>query len=315
MNLEQQRLIRAEAARWLAVMHSGEIDPHREAEFIEWQGRSPEHARCVAQLNERLGFIHASALRDLSTNQLQRVLSEPSIRRNFLRGTFTVGVTAIAALLLSRLGSTGFRWPGDLYTGIGERSKFELADGSNLTLNAASRVTLQLADRQRALQLHTGELVLDVRDEPQPFLIEVSGARIQANRRRLLLRHEPEGCYVVALENELLLQSAKGWETLGKGRWARIGASRVWETGIATSGDTLWLRGLLEADARPLRDVIDALRPYRQGVMQLSSAVADVRISGLLPLDDSDHALAMLASIAPIKVTRLTNLWIKIDKA
>lgn len=315
MNAEQQRQIRVEAARWLAALHSGEVDPRREAEFIEWQSQTPEHARCIAQLNEKLGFIQASALRDLSTNQLQRALSVPSSRRQFLRGTLAVSTIAIAAGLFTRLGSTGFSWPGDLYTGIGERNNFELADGSNLTLNAASRVTPHFAERQRALQLHTGELVLDVKDEPQPFLIEVSGARIQASRRRLLLRHEAGGCYVVALEDDLQLQTAKGWETLGKGRWARMGPSKVWQTGVAPGGDTLWLRGLMEADARPLREVINALRPYRQGVMELSSAVADLRISGLLPLDDSDHALAMLTSIAPIKVTRLTDLWIRIDKA
>ncbi|CAH0270312.1 hypothetical protein [Pseudomonas carnis] len=138
---------------------------------------------------------------------------------------------------------------------------------------------------------------------------------IQAEQQRLLLRHEKEGCYVVALENDLQLQTDSGWQALRKGHWARLGAGRQWQTGLSHGSDTLWLRGLLEADSMTLRQVVEALRPYRRGILQLSSAVADLRISGMLPLDDTDHALAMLTSIVPIRLQRRTQLWVSIDAA
>ena len=313
MNAEEQQQIRIEAARWLTILQSGDVDPARQAEFLQWQARTPEHARCIGRLNEKLEQLQASALRELSRPQLRQALSAPSGRRQLLRGALAIGATAVAATLFSRVGISGFAWPGDLYTGVGERNEFELEDGSRLTLNAASRVSPRFSGQQRGLVLQTGELLLEVRTGPRPFLIEINGVQIQAQQQRLLLRHEPQGCYAVALDSELQLQTPTGWQSLRTGHWARLNASREWQTGPARGGDTLWLRGLLEADAQPLHQVIDALRAYRRGIIQVAAAVADLRISGLLPLDDSDHALALLASIAPIKVQRHTDLWISVN--
>ncbi|CAH0270273.1 FecR family protein [Pseudomonas carnis] len=163
MNADEQHQMRIEAARWLAALHSGEVDPRREAKFLEWQSLSPEHARCIAQLSEKLGLLQSSMLGDLSRQRLHRVLNKPSSCRQFLRGALAIGATAVGVALLGRVGSSGFAWPGDLYTGIAERHDFDLEDGSHLTLNAASRASPRFAVQQRRLVLQTGELLLDVR--------------------------------------------------------------------------------------------------------------------------------------------------------
>lgn len=315
MSHDPAQQLRLEAARWMAALYAGEIGPRAEAEFLEWQRRSPEHARAIAQLTDKLGALQQSSLGQLNGRQLRQTLDAPSSRRQFLKGALAVGASAVAVTLFNRMGSSGFAWPGDLYTGIGERRAFTLPDGSELTLNAASRAHPDIDREARHLRIQAGEGVVKINDNPNPMLIEVAGALLRTPRNTVLVRHEPQGGYVVALDADLQLHTPQGWTVLKKGHWARGDGTRAWASGLAQGTDTLWLRGLLEADAQPLQQVVDALRAYRHGVIQVSPAVADLRISGLLPLDDSDHALSMLASIAPIKVQRLTDLWVRIEPA
>ncbi|MCS5514721.1 hypothetical protein NWF32_01095 [Pseudomonas qingdaonensis] len=63
-----------------------------------------------------------------------------------------------------------------------------------------------------------------------------------------------------------------------------------------------WMEGRLEVDDASLGSVIDALRPYRYGVLRVSPAAAQLRVFGVFPLDDSDRALQSLAQVLPISV-------------
>jgi len=60
-------------------------------------------------------------------------------------------------------------------------------------------------------------------------------------------------------------------------------------------------------------DVVSALRPYRKGVIRLEPVIAQLRVSGAFPLDDTDHALTALAASLPIAVTRVTPYWVTIS--
>ncbi len=76
-----------------------------------------------------------------------------------------------------------------------------------------------------------------------------------------------------------------------------------------TAGATAWVGGRLVADDRPLTEVLVELGRYRQGFLSYDlTALDDMRVSGVLPLDDSDRALAMLADYLPVTVTHYTPL-------
>ncbi|WP_455886263.1 FecR family protein [Pseudomonas rustica] len=305
----------SEAVRWLAIMNSGSVTSSQATAFMAWRDASDEHARCMDELVSRLGAIRDSPLSKLSSQQISRSLNAPSSRRQFINGMFAITACAVSAAILSRVGSTGFAWPGDLYTGIGERESYDLADGSRVTLNSATRVSPSVTQRERSLAVHRGELILDVRPGHTPFLINAAGWQLSANQKRLLVRCERDGGYLVALDGDLELKNGQARVRVAQGRWARFNDAGELRTGVAAADETLWLKGLLEVNSLPLVDVIERIRPYRRGVIQLSADVANVPISGILPLDNTDHALAMLSRIAPIKVTSVWDVWVKIDAA
>ena len=81
----------------------------------------------------------------------------------------------------------------------------------------------------------------------------------------------------------------------------------------ASGQESAWVQGRLEVRDRPLREVIDSLRRYRRGILHLSPDVADLRLSGLYPLDDSDRTLQLLERSLPIRVTWHNPYWVSID--
>jgi transmembrane sensor len=65
-----------------------------------------------------------------------------------------------------------------------------------------------------------------------------------------------------------------------------------------------WMQGRLDVQNESLGAVVDALRPYRQGLLRISRAAAQLRVFGVFSLDDSDRALQSLAQVLPIKVNQ-----------
>jgi len=61
--------------------------------------------------------------------------------------------------------------------------------------------------------------------------------------------------------------------------------------------------------------VIEALRPYRPGVLRLDPAIAQLRVSGLFRLDNPQQVLDTLARTLPIRIARHTDLWVTLSPA
>ncbi|MNW02060.1 fec operon regulator FecR [compost metagenome] len=59
--------------------------------------------------------------------------------------------------------------------------------------------------------------------------------------------------------------------------------------------------------------MIDALRPYQRGYIRLAPAARDLRVQGVFPLDQPQHALEALAEALPISVERYGPWLMLID--
>ena len=79
------------------------------------------------------------------------------------------------------------------------------------------------------------------------------------------------------------------------------------------AGEGVWEDGLLEVHDQPLGEIIEALRPYRRGVLRISNDAAALRVSGVFPLDNSDQALRSLQEVLPIKVEQHFNWWTQLS--
>ena len=181
--------IQSEAADWLVEFQLGEADAPARERFAGWLVRSPEHVRAYLELLTAWeDACHYDARRALDVDALiAAARKEPNVvslvdaeigdratrasRAKPLGLAIAAGVALLivaGVLLLSR--------PVEYATGGGERRTMTLADGTNVELDAESRIRVQFSAHERRVTLLEGQAYFRVaKNAARPFLV-VSGA-------------------------------------------------------------------------------------------------------------------------------------------
>lgn len=203
----------------------------------------------------------------------------------------------------------------DLVTPTGARRLHRLPDGSQLLLNARTRVDLRYTAKERVLRLHEGAVSLTARpDAARPFLIRTSEGVIRPSGSRVMVRQQMRRTLVVAPDNEVEIATATGARALlPAGTGTRFDNVLIGDPRPDLLADIAWETGWIDVHDRPLLEVIDALRPYREGPLCISAAAGGLLASGRYPLDDSDAALRALQTEMPIRVRRITPWYTSVD--
>jgi transmembrane sensor len=311
---EQDALI-DEATRRIVQVNSGQASAAEQQAFQEWRARDPRHEQLCAHLEKTLGLLRVPLAQGVGTDLLRRTLDTPSSRRKLLGQTLVFGSVALGAGMLGSRVLPIESLVAGLRTGTGERRSVVLEDGSELTLNARSTVDVAFDTRWRRLRLLTGEILVRVAgDTPRPFIVETRFGEVTAQGRDLLLRHGDAGSRAFSLTSPLVLRTNGGVQlNLLPGHQVGFDRRGFGPVTLSQGTESAWSDGLLEVSNRPLYEVIEALRPYRHGLVRVDPAVAELRVSGLFRLDDSELVLEALVRTLPIRVSRLTNFWITLE--
>lgn len=309
--------IAAQAIAWAVQLRSGEATAAERAEFEAWRQRDPRHAAAAEQMDRALGRLEA--LPDgLAPRQAMRrsLLPQPG-RRTALRSS--VGLAFVGAgggLLWAHAQRPLSALGADFATGTGERRVLVLNDGSRLWLNARSVVEQAFDGTARRLHLRAGELIVDVAKESgtRAFIVQTSEGSVQALATRVLVRKQEGSSLIAVLHADVRVAPLNGDAvTLTEGRSARLTAQGVRQETLSPQTASAWEDGFVEVHDRPLQDVVDALRPYRPGLLRVSPQAARLRVTGSFSLDDSERTLSALAAALPITVQRRTGWWVSID--
>ncbi|WP_242673812.1 FecR domain-containing protein [Stutzerimonas kirkiae] len=310
---EQERLIE-EASHWIVRLQSGQASDEERQAFQQWRMADTRHERLCRQLENTLGVLRLPVVRKGGSEVVRQTLAAPSSRRRFLQQTLVgAGLLIGTGLLGSRVLPVA-ELSADLRTGTGERRKVALDDGTQLTLNARSAVDIHFGERRRELYLHSGEILASIADDRQrPFVIRTRFGQATAQGRELLIRLRDENSLAIALRTPALIETPGGSLALASGQQVAFDQHGVGAAIPATGAESAWIDGLLEVRDRPLREVVDALRPYRSGIIRLDPGIAGLHVSGLFRLDDSDLALDTLARTHNLRLSRHTDLWVTLS--
>jgi transmembrane sensor len=163
--------------------------------------------------------------------------------------------------------------------------------------------------------LRSGELLVDVaKDSARPFLVETGHGRMRALGTKFLVQYSEEATRLVMLHSQVEVVTAGGArQVVAAGESLLFNGAGLLSLERSNGQESAWVQGRLEVRDRPLREVIDSLRRYRRGILHLSPEVADLRLSGLYPLDDSDRTLQLLEHSLPIRVTWHNPYWVSVD--
>lgn len=298
-----------EAARWWLKLEERSPNPSVQAAFERWLSRDPQHLEAwqrLTALDQRISAL-PPGIGEKTLDGARRQ------RRMLLKTTAMVAIGLPLAVEGTRR-LPWSNWLADQRTAVGERREITLADGGRLWLNTASAADIEYDRRSRRLRLIAGELVVrtaaDVERPARPFFVDTPSGRVEALGTYFGVRLEGATVDLLVLEGRVRVDTRGGASrTIEAGQ-----STRFDRDGIArpTAGDTTsigWTQGLLYAEDWRLDRVVDELARYRSGWLSCDPAVAALRISAVLRLDDVDAALATIAASLPVRVRYRTRYW------
>ena len=157
-----------------------------------------------------------------------------------------------------------------------------LSDGSQLLLDARSRVNLDFTPAYRQVRLLDGAVTVSVApDARRPFLVQTAEGTVRALGTRYMVRQQAQRTVVVVHEHEVEVETMSGAHgTVRAGTGARFDALRMDTPRAELMAEAAWEAGWIDVRGRPLAEVIAALRPYRSGSLRISMAAGGLPVSG-----------------------------------
>ena len=312
--------IEEQAAEWQLQLHEGPLSEAQRLAFESWKQQGPRYAAAAARMEAVI--VRVQALRETKSPAraaLDAAFADKPSRRNkhAMRTLLLACSLALpaAALLISPYPQRGM---ADVRNGPGQWQTLHLADGSALTLNGISAANLHFDATQRRIDLLQGEILVEVAHDPaRPFIVQTAQGTLRALGTRFVVKREDDVTVLSMLESRVAAQSANAQQTLevDAGSQALVSANSVRLAGRIdpASINDAWRRHQLVVENRPLPEVLDEIARHRAGHLQFDrAALQNLRVSAVIPLDDSDHALQLLAQTLPIKVYTYTPWLIRV---
>jgi transmembrane sensor len=318
-----------EAAQWLVRLHSGHADAADHAACEAWRCADPAHEKAwqrAERLSQKFGAVPAGLGLPVLARQAR------SNRRAVLRTLALLTTSAPAAWFGWRLAPWD-TWAADHSTAIGERREVRLEDGSSVWLDTNSAIDVHFDAARRSIRLRAGAIA--VRTAPdarspgaaRPFTVETLQGRLRAQGTRFTVRQQgtngrdgnsggtlpPVRLSVTEGAVEVTLRGAASPALIvPAGRQSTLTAQGASPLIPVSPESQAWTHGVLYAENMRLDDFCSELSRYRPGLLHWTPEVADLRISGVFQLRDTDYVLSMLASTLPVRVVTRTRFWVTI---
>lgn len=309
------------AAQWYATLYAeGSTGAERRA-WEQWLAQRPEHRqawRHIEAVSARFVPLRGDAVREAAAAAVGAATRKDLERRLVLRGLAALAGVGLCAWLgwrHSPLPGLVTAWRSDFSTGIGERRDLKLADGTRVWLNTRSALDVAYDTRQRLLTLAMGEILIDTAkdDLRRPFFVHTAFGSLQALGTRFNVRQTSTHTLLAVFEGSVRIRNAAGAAQLvTAGQQRQFTATAITPGMPAEPMREAWTGGVVLADNIPLGVLVEELGRYRQGHLGVAPEVAELKVVGRFPIDDPDHALAMLERNLPVRVRHTLPWWTSI---
>jgi len=300
------------AIAWQLSLDSG--NPVEREAFAQWHGAHEEHARAWRQLgmlDQRFSVASGPARAAL-------LQSREGIRRRVRKlGSGMASIVAVIGLALfagDRYLPVDY-WLADQRTATGEQRTLRLADGTLINLNTHSAVDVRFDEKQRRIVLQEGEILVETgHGDPRPFIVETREGSMRALGTRFLVKREEQGTRLSVLQSAVAAhpESNPQEQILREGQQVLIRSNGLGPILAVNLGADAWTRGMLVVDNVRLEDLVQEIARYRRGHLGVAPEIADLRITGSFPLNDTDLALNALLPTLPVQIAQHTPWWVTV---
>jgi transmembrane sensor len=321
------RAIRAQAAVWVTDLHGPERSQDLEAGVRRWLAEDPRHRQAFELATEawqRSGSLPAQLIDEpRPLRPLAASISKRTTR------TARFGLAGAAALSLALAAAFYFLKDQTLSTGYAEQKTVELTDGTEVTLNANSRLIVNYTEHVRQVTLTRGEALFNVtKHQSRPFVVIIGSRKVIALGTSFEIRREDarEPAFTVTLiEGRVAIEplaaslvlpfDAKDAITLlNPGQRLRFAANTP-DSLDSPSIDkvTAWQHGQIIFEDTSIRDAAKEFNRYGKRRLAIDASVPDkIRVGGVFRIGDPDsfaramanaYQLRIIETVSDIKLT------------
>lgn len=325
-----------EAHHWILLLENPESTRHDQARFEDWLLADPRHGDIYDRaITFRTGLmqldksdftarVNAKSLREQLT-----VLFDAVSQLRLKAGLgIALGGLAMASFLifpvLPHMRSNDVATNGinteRFATNIGETKQIGLADGTQVTLGAASEFNVRYSGDAREIELIKGAAFVDVAPDPdKPFSVKAGGLTAMALGTAFDVRHNVgvmrvavsegtvEVSYPLIMNNAAASMRSRRKLVAGE----QIAAVRAQGMGdvkpVTISKIGAWRQGRLVYSGASLAEVIADANRYSSTPIEIednTNTLAGLKLNGVFIGQDIDALLTTLTDIHPITIDR-----------
>ncbi|MDX1635199.1 MAG: FecR domain-containing protein [Marinobacter sp.] len=303
------------AARWMARLLADDVSDQDRLACQQWRAADPRHEQAWQRMCRVSGkFASIPAGTEILESARKAVVS----RRQFLNLSL-LAVVGAGAWLAAPHARVGAGLLAQYRTGVGESQTYTLKDGTRLTLNTDTAVDVSFSSGERRIRLHEGEILVSTGQESprRRFVVQTRFGELEALGTEFSVRQYPDHARVAVLEGAVRAQSGSGGgsQRIVPGQQARVDGLRVDAPSPMPASAVSWRQGKLVAEGMRVADFVEEIARYRPGFTLCDDAVAEMTISGVFTLADTDRALQSLAGSLPVALKYHTDYWVKVIPA
>ncbi|CEL26856.1 FecR domain-containing protein [Pseudomonas fluorescens] len=320
---EPQQQVVKQAIHWLLRLRNNHGNSRLSRQCEQWRAEHHEHELAwqrVQSLQAELSHnLRAVPGAQVALNTLENSAQGLGRRQalKLLSGALLLG----SATWLAKDASPWQQWSADYATATGERRGFQLPDGTRIELNTASAVDLDYTAQQRLIKLTRGEILVTCggADEgsafERPLRVQSRHGVYEPQGARFVLRQDSDCTRLSVTSGRVAINAG------GTSIEALAGQSYLIDHHHVRSAPPLnmdvgaWADGLIVTRNMRLGDFLSEVGRYRQGFLSCASDVADLRLSGVFRLEDTDKLLAILPRTLPVQLRYRTRWWVTLEAA
>ncbi len=308
-----------QAIGWLMRLQQDDA-PALRRQCEQWRREDAGHERAW----QRVSGMHAELSQDLRTLPAGTVdtLENSAMRLRRRQALKLLSLTAVAggSAWLAKDLSIVQPLLADQATAVGEHRHLALGHGDELDLNTDTAVDVRLDDRQRLIVLRQGELFVSCTANSQrPLRVSTPYGSFEAQAgaepaTRFGLRMRDGGINLHVEQGQVAVAGLPTFLATSGNRY-RVADGRASAFERDDMDPSAWREGLIITRDMRLQDFLDEVGRYRNGHLGYTRSVADLRLSGVFRLGDTDELLRVMAQTLPIRVQYMTRWWVRVEAA
>lgn len=306
-------LVLAEASAWLARLQGPGRTDAAEAAFKTWLAEDAAHARAFARVTDIWDIIPGAVqFSNASTAAQARRPRQQRQRQRWWLAT----AACLACVLMAGAGAWLYLRDPIYRTAIGEQRTVALSDGTYITLNTDTALTVSYRQAVRRIHLEHGEAMFEVaKNRQRPFIVQAGNEQVRALGTVFDVRSDPNSIIVSLLNGrvevsphpvtrspvqlaqttvlspgERITLNSRGGQTLDRPSMAEM---------------TAWRQGEVMFDNVTLADAIAELDRYGDTRVELGDpTLAPLRVSGVFAIRNPGEFASTVAQLHGLTVVR-----------